>query len=358
MQKIGGAELQAYYIAQELLRRKWEVFYVCEKRDPKSFVGEKKFNGIEIVRIPRQRHYMRWANYKALERVVKEIHADIWYCRSSLEYPAAIAKLARRWGGRSVWAISHDSQTKILKPRSANAIARIIERFSIYLFVRNIQDIDRVLAQNRVQQENLKKNYGFDAPILYNAHPKPERLQKATTPYGGALVVWIARLQSWKCPEKFIDLAKQSSGLPARYVMVGPTVQEELAELARKSTETLPNFSYEGEYTVDQVNELLQRARVFVNTSLAEGFPNTFIQAWSRGVPVVSMGVDPDELIKRHGLGVVVSNVEEMKAAVSRLVTDDRHWKEHSERCRTFTEDKFSIQHMVDRLLQMVETSS
>ena len=55
----------------------------------------------------------------------------------------------------------------------------------------------------------------------------------------------------------------------------------------------LPNLDYLGEQPIERVNSEIAASDVLVTTSY-EGFPNTFIQAWLRGVPVVSNGVDPD----------------------------------------------------------------
>ena len=41
-----------------------------------------------------------------------------------------------------------------------------------------------------------------------------------------------------------------------------------------------------------------------VNTSEFEGFPNTFIQAWMRRVTVLSLSVDPGNVMSRKGIGL------------------------------------------------------
>ena len=59
---------------------------------------------------------------------------------------------------------------------------------------------------------------------------------------------------------------------------------------------------------------LFDRAKIFLNTSSIEGFPNTFLQAWIRGVPVVTF-FDPDSLVQRLQLGTVANSVDEMREA-------------------------------------------
>jgi glycosyltransferase involved in cell wall biosynthesis len=77
------------------------------------------------------------------------------------------------------------------------------------------------------------------------------------------------------------------------------------------------------------------RARVFVNTSDVEGFPNSYLQAWIRGVPVVTL-IDPDRVIEREGLGVAARSPAQTADAVRGLLDDSTAWKAASDRCRAF----------------------
>ena len=87
-----------------------------------------------------------------------------------------------------------------------------------------------------------------------------------------------------------------------------------------RSIETTPNLQYLGQKTHGEVNELLARAHIFVNTSTQEGFPNTFIQAWLRDVAVVSLSVDPDQLLSREQAGIAAQSEAGLTEAVRTLI--------------------------------------
>src|SRR5262249_54797652 len=73
----------------------------------------------------------------------------------------------------------------------------------------------------------------------------------------------------------------------------------------------------------EEVRKLIENSRVLVNTSRAEGFPNTMLEAWSMGVPVVSLTVDPGGVILREGLGRVSNTLAQLRNDVRTLARND-----------------------------------
>ena len=95
---------------------------------------------------------------------------------------------------------------------------------------------------------------------------------------------------------------------------------EEPAPGLESREEQIPIHGVGGEKTSEEVDELLRTAHIFVNTSVHEGFPNTFIQAWLRDVVVVSLQVDPDHSLERRGVGIVAHSESGLVAAVRGLI--------------------------------------
>jgi glycosyltransferase involved in cell wall biosynthesis len=106
--------------------------------------------------------------------------------------------------------------------------------------------------------------------------------------------------------EHFLDLAASLPGL--RFALVGGFDINGSVDL-RTSTEerlsNLRNVSFLGPQKAEDVIALLAHSKVLVNTSIAEGFPNSMLEAWSVGVPVVSLFIDPGGVIEREQIGLL-----------------------------------------------------
>jgi glycosyltransferase involved in cell wall biosynthesis len=87
---------------------------------------------------------------------------------------------------------------------------------------------------------------------------------------------------------------------------------------------------------------------VFLNTSEYEGFPNTFLQAWSRGIPslgFIDTGSRRDgELVYEY-----VRDVSEATWRLDRLMRDDLQWQAMSARCQAFFRETHSVDAIIDR---------
>ena len=104
------------------------------------------------------------------------------------------------------------------------------------------------------------------------------------------------------------------------------------------------------------MKQYLDKSRLLINTSSAEGFPNTFVHAFAHGVPVVSLDVDPDNIIKRYNLGFHVNG--DVRVAVNKikeLIEDNSKWKSMSESCYSFALEHLNIHKNVNQLKSLFQ---
>src|SRR5205823_3105334 len=111
---------------------------------------------------------------------------------------------------------------------------------------------------------------------------------------------------------------------------------------------TLPNVTMFGAATRDQIDELFARAACLCCTSDHEGFPNTFLEAWSHGCPVVTTW-DPDDIIAKHGLGTVATDAAGLAVALREVCAPASRREEVSATARKYFRENHAIEEVMPR---------
>jgi glycosyltransferase involved in cell wall biosynthesis len=154
-------------------------------------------------------------------------------------------------------------------------------------------------------------------------------------------VLWVSNLRPLKRPELALELARQLPGvsftLAGGPMPGGQTYYEDVMAAAAR----LPNVNMLGAVRYRDSGALFDRAKIFLNTSTIEGFPNTFLQAWIRGVPVVTF-FDPDGLVQRLPLGRVARSLDEMREAIRGLLEIDVDRQLLGRRAREFAQREYT----------------
>lgn len=132
--------------------------------------------------------------------------------------------------------------------------------------------------------------------------------------------IWVAQIRPQKQLACFLDLVESLPHL--RFALVGGFTYhtEEPTQLAlTERIKRLTNLTYLGLCPAEESRRWIERSKVLVNTSLYEGFPNTMLEAWSVGVPVVSLSIDPGGVIQQNALGLVSGNGQRLREDVKQL---------------------------------------
>lgn len=350
---LGGAEYQIDLLIEALLRSgRFEILYLAHHVEP-GYQPE----GYRILQLGSGSLTGRfgfWVEGPALTRALREFRPDVIYSRVASGYLGIAATYARRNAARLVWHIAHDSDVSLDKSMlGRNPIKRIVEWGSIQ---RGIRSAQRIVAQTRQQSETLRRNYGRPADIvLGNFHPPvAEKVDKS----GPLRVLWIATVKPWKRPEVFIRLAQRLQDMrDVRFLMIGPVLggSDEWVRGILQSIRETPNIEYVGHQPQSQINALLASSHVYVNTSTQEGFPNTIIQAWQRETLVMTLTVDPDDLLKEHKLGIHAGTEEQLATAARAMLENTALREEYTRRARQYASSRHSLAN-ASELVQLLDT--
>ena len=95
-------------------------------------------------------------------------------------------------------------------------------------------------------------------------------------------------------------------------------------------------------------------ASVVLNTSIYEGMPNTFLQAWARGVPTLSFA-QIEARLAGEPVNRVAADVEDATQALERLLADAAHWQRASARCREYFEQTHATSRVLQRFGRVID---
>jgi len=148
----------------------------------------------------------------------------------------------------------------------------------------------------------------------------PGEVQKAERP----LVVFLARLDPYKRPWLFVELARRHPEadfvLAGRAHYAGPTSWEPASLPA--------NVRLAGHVDGPEKLRLLSSAWVLVNTSIHEGLAVSLLEGLACEAPLLAC-VDPEQVVSRFGIhvgrfdGAGLEALPELEAGLGRLLADD-----------------------------------
>jgi glycosyltransferase involved in cell wall biosynthesis len=352
----GGAEAQCNMLAVELARRGWDVHYACEMTEVRPpYVVD----GVTLHALPPCPAW-RSTNRPLLRKLMAELNPDVVYNRSFDIY-TGFSLLDAPKRTVKVWALGLEQDGFIgeylIQLWKAFTLHDFLVRLPYHVYPRFIakrgmRRADLVLAQSTEQQERLRR-LGIEGVLLRNSHvPVPE--EEIQQHEGRPVVLWVSSIKPWKRPELFIELARRCRDLEAAFAMVGAFQTPAYQPMVEAACRELPNFRYGGFIPFERVGRSFAESHLFVCTSVSEGFSNTFVQAWIRGVPVLSLGVDTDRLLQERGLGVFARDLDGLEQAVRDLVGHPEKRKEIGSRARAFALAEFDLQRNVDKLEQLL----
>ena len=350
---VGGAEVQQNTLARGLVARGYAVTVIVNDfKQPDELI----IDGIRVIKIKTSKKGLPFIRFihpgmTSLWHALKLANASIYYQRSASWLTGLTGIFCRHNNRRFIYSVAHDLD---LDKRKAWSLFNYnLAWRAYYLFQYGIYLTDKIIVQNEMQEKLCISNYGIQPEYIPSCFDVVD--QKIES--GEVDVIWVGALREWKRPDLYLELAQK---LPqVKFVMIGGAdvgiKGEEYFNNIARNAENYANLEFRGFLPFSEADKQIANAKVFVNTSDHEGFPNTFLQSWSRGIPTISF-VDCGAYDEIGAIGCIVKCMEEMQVMVERLISDEELWLQQSIRCRHYFEKHHSVNSVISKYEKLLKT--
>ncbi len=354
---IGGGELQISLLAKALATKGHEVVII----DPHASEDFVTPEGIKVLHVPgwdKGIRGLRLLTHRipAMYRLFREQKADYYYVRMRSYFHLIPYRAARKTGGKFILSLASDIDVMPLRGRikyEYKTNFNLLEYLTLYLpndltfnFLARRADI--VTLQHRGQR--LRNRSAKAKTVIYSNILDFNTIPAVETP-SRDYYVHVGTLSALKGSENLLNLAKSVNG-NSRIAIVGTARgSKSRSQEIYEELQTLKHIELKGRRDHVDTLRLIGNAKALINTSFYEGFPNVFLEAWAQGVPVISLNVNPGNVINEYGLGVCCDgDLGKMKQCIEQDATG----RLDKQQLVTYTKNIHDFNTAADRFLALL----
>jgi glycosyltransferase involved in cell wall biosynthesis len=345
----GGAERYQWLLARALADAGWDVTVGVHRAlelGKQTIIGRVKFIG--IGKSSASKALSSWHRFLLSER------PDWWFWQCADHWLGPAFAVAKSAGVKTIFSAMHDRDVQI-----RHALFRRSRFWPLYAL--GLLLSDKIFVQHGEQLRQLPRCWRAKASVLpgiVSKRPtvKPHSARKR-------YVAWVGVLREPKRPDLLVEIARRAPEL--RFIVCGGTSNHRSApgysETIIQSLKNLPNVEYLGHVAPDNTLDVIAEAATLLSTSDEEGYPSVFLEAWSSGTPVVSLKIDPDDVIKQKHLGRVSGNIERAVTDIRALMASSKERQEIAARALQQVSESHSAEAVItafEDALQRAEFSN
>lgn len=353
--RMGGSQYQAKLLIEQLYKAHGAtITYFTARATTNTHFEDHQVVCVGYTNALRR--FGHFWDFFRLQRALRDFAPDVIYQRVGCAYTGIAARYAKRADTPLIWHLASAGDSS-KAPGVSQLLGRPHALIESRLAKRGVGEADVVIAQSMDQVKMLQENFGRKADrVIPNFHRVPPAVDK---PAGRFTVVWIANLKPVKRPELFLEIASRLKDLPnIDFLMIGlPYPSATLRDPFEEKLQRIGNVKFPGAIPQAEVNELLERSHLLVNTSQSEGFSNTFIQAWMRSVPVLTLGVNPDGLLGDKLLGRCHDSTDEIANSIRELASNPDMLADMGMKSRQYAIQRYSMENAAELADLVIETA-
>ena len=208
-----------------------------------------------------------------------------------------------------------------------------------------------LITQNTQQKELALKEFRRESTVIANPIDLSASKESCRSFEDREHILWIGKADKTKQPEVLVAVAQ---ALPEiKFYMVLNPSHEVIEQEVRSSAPS--NVTIVAGVARSEVPELMERAFALLNTSRFEGYPNTFLEAYRASAAVVSLNVDPNDVISSEGTGVFASgDLGQLVDGCKRVATEPESWRSMSKAGKSYVHRVHGQAVIVDELISQI----
>ena len=337
IRRVGGAELQQAMIARALAERGHDVSMVCMDHGQEDGVVidgvtvYKCFKPDEGIRVLRFVH----PRFTGIWRAMQRANADIYYQRAAAAITGFVAAYCRRRHKISVFCGAGN-------PDFEKNSSRMESKYEKVFYEYGLRNVNQILVQNDDQASLCRQNFARESIIVPNGYQLPA----AATADPNGYVLWVSTIRALKNPGAFLALARELPQFQFRMIGGPGADEEDLYQQVAAEAASITNLEFLGFVPFSDIEPHFNGARLLVNTSDSEGFPNTFLQSWSRGIPTISF-IDCGARRDGHAIGWIAASQKQMADFIEELMASDERWQESGSSVLAYFEENNTMEKAV-----------
>ena len=337
---VGGVEVQTPLLAKWLANQGYDVSMITWDEGYQDGVI---IDGVRVYKMCRRDDGLplikfltpRWSS---LWRALGRANPDVVYYNLgdlALGQISLWAKVKKR---KLLYSIASDMDCQKDFPALNPLREKILYRYGLL-------NADSIVVQTSRQKKLLEENFSLGSKLIsmpsagFNADIDIE--EKSKTIGQNFRVLWVGRFSNEKRLEWLLEVAKKLKGIT--FDVIGEAnIDSEYGRKLKNEAESIPNVVLHGRIKHNEMADFYRNASILCSTSVYEGFPNVYLEAWSSGVPVIT-SFDPDGVVDKFQIGSVVNSIDALASEIENYQNSEK-WLGLALSSRKYFEDHHQIE--------------
>ena len=299
---VGGATIELYSWIKGLIENNVHVGILTWK-GANNYVGRKlDFDIVESYKIRNNSSLLYIFNKLFdLYNAVKNFKPDCIIQECSGSATCYISIIAKIFNIPFIYRVANDMEVDDRLKKRINIIRRVFFKYGLKIS-------STILCQNSYQYEKMRRKYlSKNIYKIYNPYYQYKNLININSLKDRHYIAWLGVFQYQKNLPALLRIASKFNNINFQIAGVSCKNLDNETDNALEGLKKLKNVKFVGYIKRTEVISFLSNAYALLNTSRYEGFSNTFLETLAVGTPIISLGVDPDNILSKHDLGFVIA---------------------------------------------------